>query len=608
MGDLIEYREGTARYEIRGLGSKATVLEQHAAVLLTQLDDRGLVATRVLADLAGPVADAFCDQCDQVHGALAVLIRNVAATAATCRNFPGSGSAPYPATPTLPAPDRLGVFSADPVTLLEVVRMTPSWHGQVHSAVEDVNLSGVTATVSYEREELVPGESPRLVWSAPSPVDPYSLIRLPEVDLIAPRLLTLSEAGATLALLTALEVDGADGLLLKASLTTGIPTQLQWLGQGTGFGSLTEYLVSLRETSGMPDKMHRLTIREYWLERGYERSGIDRDAWDPSKGAAHNAETIEAVYDYYADLYLEHPHLQWAGLANMIGPTFAAAFLDLDMLRDLARLIDGPDLEPPLWVPDVPDQMIPPNPLSGLANISDEDLLYYESTFLEMQQAIFEDAAMMHEAYLGGGMGAIRDLRSAGVIDDRGQRAWELIDRGHRRYDSAALAEGSALLAEREQRQTIQEHYDEMRTNRATGDAMTYAITLVGDPSIPGARTFAEYRPLEVSRTLRVPGAMVVESRFGPMVATAGGYSETTFTLTTPLPDGDVSVSEDRWNYTLDEILPNYQDMLVNDPAEARRIIASPFGPRMDEYRLINRLGEIEAALRTDWHLDVEQR
>src|SRR5262249_53995225 len=40
----------------------------------------------------------------------------------------------------------------------------------------------------------------------------------------------------------------------------------------------------------------------------------------------------------------------------------------------------------------------------------DEGLGFFEITFLTMQRKIFEDQALMHEAYLGGGLDAIRAL------------------------------------------------------------------------------------------------------------------------------------------------------------------------------------------------------
>ena len=47
-----------------------------------------------------------------------------------------------------------------------------------------------------------------------------------------------------------------------------------------------------------------------------------------------NRRTVEAVYGYYGQLFLEHRYLEWAGMASMIGPAFYAGFRDLGFLPD----------------------------------------------------------------------------------------------------------------------------------------------------------------------------------------------------------------------------------------------------------------------------------
>ena len=119
------------------------------------------------------------------------------------------------------------------------------------------------------------------------------------------------------------------------------------------------------------------TLRAHWLERAFERAGIDRSRWRPAGGVGRNRATIEAVYAYYSRLYLEHPPLLWAGMASLVGPAFYAGFEDMGALPDRARRFvsarvlrrgDGPVGE----------------------------LSSYETTFLVMQQKIFEDQALLH--------------------------------------------------------------------------------------------------------------------------------------------------------------------------------------------------------------------
>src|SRR5439155_23005338 len=78
-------------------------------------------------------------------------------------------------------------------------------------------------------------------------------------------------------------------------------------------------------------------LRRHWLERAFQRARIDPSHWDPALGVDVNRRTIERVYDYYGRLYLEHPELEWAGMANMIGPSFYAGFLDIGFVPDRMR-------------------------------------------------------------------------------------------------------------------------------------------------------------------------------------------------------------------------------------------------------------------------------
>jgi hypothetical protein len=141
-----------------------------------------------------------------------------------------------------------------------------------------------------------------------------------------------------------------------------------------------------------------------------------------------NRRTIECVYNYYGRLYLHHPQLEWAGMANMIGPSFYAGFLDIGFLPDQRRRIFD----------DVRHLVSAGRRQVGRLFMRDgrvkelfvADLGFFETTFLMMQRKIFEDQALMHEAYLEGGLDAVRALGLVGVIDSATVRAWEQIDSG----------------------------------------------------------------------------------------------------------------------------------------------------------------------------------
>ena len=78
-------------------------------------------------------------------------------------------------------------------------------------------------------------------------------------------------------------------------------------------------------------------LQEAWFRRALDSAGIKRGNWHPGRGVEENRRTVEAVYGYYGRLFIEHPYLQWAGLAGMIGPAFYAGFQDLGLLPDALR-------------------------------------------------------------------------------------------------------------------------------------------------------------------------------------------------------------------------------------------------------------------------------
>ena len=330
------------------------------------------------------------------------------------------------------------------------------------------------------------------------------------------------------------------------------------------------------------DHRYRDFLDGFWQREALEAAGIDIDAWDPSKGTAANAAIIEQVYTYYGQLFLDHPELQWAGMANMIGPSFAGGFYDLGMLRDIARRVQeaGGDLP---HVPFTGTDDAVRFAVDGLADLSDAELRFYESTFLSMQKEIFLDQASMHEAYLVGGTAEIDRLQNAGALDRSTGQAWHSIADGVAHDDPSLVAAGNTTLLHREQWDIIRDDYDTMRNRPVTGEMFTYAATLVGAPSIPGAHTFPQEFPL------------VVETYELPVSHTSLGE------VVTPLPDGNISVAEDRWKLVETDTLPAYQRLLATDPQGARDLIASDFGDRIDDQRLTARADEIAGRLINDW-------
>ncbi|TDP99875.1 MULTISPECIES: hypothetical protein [unclassified Leifsonia] len=280
---------------------------------------------------------------------------------------------------------------------------------------------------------------------------------------------------------------------------------------------------------------YRRFLTGYWNHKALLKAGIDPATWDLRRGTEANWETIKKVYDYYGRLYLNNPDLQWAGMANMIGPSFAGGFRDLAMLRSILKS----GVQPPF----IPDAL-----WGQLRQFSDEELRFYETTLLGMQKEIFLDQARQHEAFLGGGMKEIERLRASGAIDRDTAYAWKQIASG----DPAQISEGNGFLLKREQKEIIDDNYDAMRDHAPTGEAMTQMITLIGAAAIPGAKTFPEV------------------------------FSE-----------GNIADEDDRWSLIKKDTLPVYQDLVKNQPEKVREIIESDFTKRTEDMRIQNRLPEI---------------
>ena len=359
--------------------------------------------------------------------------------------------------------------------------------------------------------------------------------------------------------------------------------------------SLTELLDRARDL-GVPPDQYATTLDEYWKHKAADAAGIDLSQWDPTKGAEANREIIEAVYRYYGDLYLDDPDLQWAAMANMIGPSFAAGFFDLDMFQGAAD--DVGNLPPPL------DQALPPG-IDALADMSADELKFYETTFLDMQRQIFFDQGSMHQAYAEGGMDAVRELEAAGLIKPEILDAWSDVDSGVPERVQA----GNELFLLREQRDIIDDDYQKMYDHPVTGPAMTWMMTQIGTPSIPGAQGYPDVDPLTIQ--VDTPGPERIgtpSSIFGVDVPSVSVDNPTQGELTveTPFAGGNIAHFDDRWRLIEEDTLPVFQGLLATDPDRARDIIASSVPDRIDDYRTLGHVDDILAQL-GDWEVDFDQ-
>lgn len=359
-------------------------------------------------------------------------------------------------------------------------------------------------------------------------------------------------------------------------------------------------LLDAARAAGLTPRDYQLALKRYWTATAMLAAGIDPAGWDPSLGAAANREIVEQVYTYYGQLYADSPHLLWAAMANMIGPSFAAGFFDLNLIQRYA------DAYGRTGAPGLPAGM------SELAHATAADLRFYEMTFLGMQKDIFVDQASMHEAYERGGLDAIREMAEAGIFDRSTLRAWELIDQGRQSGDWAAIAAGNKGLLRREQFDIVADSYDEMRAHPGTGEAMTFMMTLVGGPSIPGAQSFPDVFPLRVE--VATPGPDRVgtpRSVFGIEVPhlNIDNPLQGTVTIQTPFPAGNIADRVQRWELIEQDTLPAFLELLRTDPERAAAIIQRPVSERIEEYHLYSAPRVLEDAehLLTHWDAEFEQ-
>lgn len=328
-------------------------------------------------------------------------------------------------------------------------------------------------------------------------------------------------------------------------------------------------------------------LNDYWNNLAMQRMGIDPAQWDTSKGTSANWATIKKVYDFYGQQFLANPDLQWAGMANMIGPSFAGGFQDMAMMRDIAKgIVDSP-LK---YIPDSELQM-----LRAVAGLTDAEIKYYETKMLDMNKEIFLDQGRQHMAYEMGGLAEIDRLRDSGAISSSTADAWRDISSG----DPEKIKHGNTVLLDREQNEIISDDYTDMRNHSVTGEAVTWIVTLAGEPSIPGAKSYPEVFPLKFS----------IESPGPKDLPFTNWDNPTQFTshVTTGLPDGNIANDADRWKLIDQDTLPAYQDLLKSDPEEARRIIGSDFDDRVQQHRPLNNIPQITQRIIDGFGVEIEQ-
>lgn len=341
-------------------------------------------------------------------------------------------------------------------------------------------------------------------------------------------------------------------------------------------------LLAEARAAGLPPVSYQEVLRRHWLAQALAAACISGSAWNPSLGAEANRQTIEAVYRYYGSLYLNNPDLEWAGMAALIGPSFAGGFYDLALLRNLSA--------------NVPRRLrsaLPPGS-ELLGTLTAADIHFYETKLLEMQKRIFEDQATQHQAYVEAGLPAMQELHAAGLLSPESLRAWQDIASGV----PSRVAAGNKYHLLREQSDIISRSYDEMRHRLPTGPAVTWAMTFAGAPSIPGARSYPDVFP-----------AMVEQGTPGPRRVPFVGWdnpTQVTVAVSTPFPDGNISTFDHRWALIEQDTLPAFRTLLEQDPGRVRALLQTDVSRRIEEFRLAHRWPELVAQM-GDWDVEVRQ-
>ena len=213
-----------------------------------------------------------------------------------------------------------------------------------------------------------------------------------------------------------------------------------------------------------------------------------------------------------------------------------------------------------------------PSGLRALANapeLTPDDLDYVIGEILVMQKAIFCDLMPMHQAYVDGGLPALQEMADAGVFPSTVMDAWRDIASA----DPERIAAGNATLLRREQLTVIGDRWDAVRNYRdGLGEAMTYASTMVGSPSVGGVQPMRSWRPIKFTQSL------------------AGGREAL---VTVPLPAWDWSRFDERWDYITDQLLPGYTAQVTNDWEGLTTQLTIPMVWQMQTHRPLANLGVI---------------
>lgn len=326
--------------------------------------------------------------------------------------------------------------------------------------------------------------------------------------------------------------------------------------------------------------------RRDWAAVAYLQAGVDPATLDPGAGLVANDARVRAIYEFYGDAFRATPEMQWAGFANLVGPTFYAGWQDIHVLK---TVIDDSDRAEYLWnvamLPELPApvwsivDLVDAIPVDGwdLAALATSTTLgWLEVKMLAMQREIFDDIGWQLAAYRYGGLEAVE--RGAAFLDDRRHLvdAWTDVASG----EPARLAEANRYFLEREQRQIIQDDYDAIfHFAPPAGPVLIALMSLIAQSPVPGGRPYREVVTREVSIPVPIPDEPDVWPPWELIPLSMGKISVT-------VPRGNVANFDDRWEWIVTDLLPAYE-VLLDDPDRLHELIETPIEVRAAEQRLL---------------------
>lgn len=334
-------------------------------------------------------------------------------------------------------------------------------------------------------------------------------------------------------------------------------------------------LLELAQDRGIDPVRYQALLWQYWLVDVTETAGIDLASWSPRDGVEANRQNLIDSYTYYVNLQLSHPELQWAGMGGLVGADFGGGLIDFELMSgfyDFPGMQQAANTIVAAALDSGGDALAEKLP-SGLralarvgATITPEDLHVILGDILVMQKNIFSDLMPMHQAYVTEGLDALELMYQAELFPAEVMQAW----RDVATEDPDKIAAANGVLLRREQGVVIKDQWDQVRAYKGdVGEAVTYMSTVAGSPAVAGVVPPRSFHPIEIRTTL-------ADGRVA--------------TLTTPLPNWNWSVFDERWDYIATELLPKYKAQVENDWPALEATLREPYDRKLEGARPLNNI------------------